>query len=561
MFDVNKFKDIFLIEAQEHLQKMNDNLLLLEKIYKKNNFKFESGQSGEILNELMRSSHTIKSSSATMGFNKLAYLTHVLEDIFDYARYGKLVLDKKLFNFLYEIFDSIKDSLEEIKKNDKELDLQKLAEKIKKITGVATSGIGKSQRNEASEPVLQQKIIKDLENKTEKISHINVSVEKLDQLMNLTEELLIYRLRLNEYLKQRISHSIELDKLSEDLALTISNLQYSVMQVRLVPVGQAFINFPRMVRDLASKQNKEIEIEILGTDLELDRTIVDKLQDPVVHLLRNAIDHGIIKKGKISILTKREKDYFVVEVLDSGKGVDWKKVVDVAHKKMIINAELANKYNKELEKLKDQTPSDEIVRLIFHPNLSTAESVTETSGRGVGLSVVDNFVKDIHGNVLVKSPVSKDGGTKIILELPLTLAIVKSLLVQVADQKFAIPFTVIQRAVLVPLKDVKSLGDQDIAVIEDTDVPLIKMEKLLGLNSIKKDNKNLILVLVRHGSEIAGLVVDKLINQQEIIIKPLPASIKNIKGFTGSTILGDGQTILILDVSNIVLDIKKLTRI
>ena len=569
MFDVNKFKDIFLVEAQEHLQKLNDNLLLLEKVFKKkkNQKNLSDNQSAELLNDLMRSSHTIKSSAATMGFVKLAYLTHVLEDIFDYARYGKLLLNEKIFDFLYEIFDNLDKSLKEIKKNNKELDLQKLTEKIKQITGVATVGIGKSQRNDSGQPVLQEKSIKKIEDKSEKISHINVSVEKLDQLMNLTEELLIYRLRLNSFL-EKLSQSAELNEINDNLGNAIANLQYSVMQVRLVPVGQAFINFPRLVRDLAEKQKKEIEIEILGSDLELDRTIVDKLQDPVVHLLRNAIDHGIIKQGKITILTKREKDYFTVEVSDSGQGIDWKKVVQVAQKRSIINADTASVYNKELDQLNGQTPSGEIIRLIFHPNLSTSDKITETSGRGVGLSVVDSFVRDIHGNIVVVSPYLNNQGTKITLELPLTLAIVKSLLIRINDQRFAIPFTVIERAVFIKSSDVKSLGDQDVAVIDGTDVPLVNLRKIFGLlvasenvNSKKDSSNNLTVVLVRRGSELAGLVVDELIGQQEIIIKPLPEYVRSLKGFAGSTILGDGQTILILDIASIVLDIKKLIRI
>jgi two-component system chemotaxis sensor kinase CheA len=283
--------------------------------------------------------------------------------------------------------------------------------------------------------------------------------------------------------------------------------------------------------------------------------------------LRNAIDHGIIKSGKIKIITKREKDYFTVEVVDSGQGINWKKVVAVAQKKSIINADTASRLSKELDSFIGNKPNDEIVNLIFHPNLSTAEKVTETSGRGIGLSVVDNFIRSIHGNMVVNSPLSKTGGTKFILELPLTLAIIKSLLVRIKDQRFAIPFTVIERAVLVANENIKSLGDQDMAVIEEINIPLIRIDRmfsfLYGVNKKEeiKLNKNLTIVLVRRGSELAGLVVDELISQQEIIVKPLPDYVRDNKGFAGSTILGDGQTILILDVLNIVTDIKKLIRV
>lgn len=566
MFDIKKFKDIFLIEATEHLQKLNDNLLALEKLYKlKDDDK--KNQISELLNELMRSSHTMKSSSAAMGYSKLAYLMHVLEDIFDFARYGKLDFDKKIFDFLYEIFDSVDKSLKEIKNNDKELDVQKIADKIKKITGVKTVGTGKSIKNETSRDMSVANKATKNNLSSEKISSINVSVEKLDELMNLTEELLINRLRLNSYI-EKISGKVltDIKEISDNLGSTISSLQYSVMQARLVPVRQAFINFTRLVRDLAEKQNKEIDFEIIGSDLELDRTIVDKLQDPVIHLLRNAVDHGIIKNGKIKIITKREKDYFTVEVVDYGQGINWLDVVKVAKDRAIISQETYNLFRKELESVKNKTPSSEIVKLIFHPNLSTAKQVTETSGRGVGLSVVENFVKDIHGNIVVQSPFLENTGTRFILELPLTLAIIKALLVRVGNQKFAIPFTVIDRAVLVPLTNIKSLGDQDIAVINDQDVPLIRVDKVFEidfeLKQNKKENiKNLTVVLVRRGQEFSGIVVDELINQQEIIVKPLPEYIRGVKGFAGSSILGNGQTILILDTLNMISDIKKITRI
>lgn len=580
MVDLAKFKDLFISEAEDHLQKLNDNLLALEK-----NLSDPEGQANgankKLMDELMRSAHTMKSSSATMGYKKMAFLTHVMEDIFDYARNDMLKITPKIINETFKALDSLEKSLKSIKKSDKELNVDSVITKIKKLTGVQTEGAGKSARTPEGRPIGKSEtqnskpVKEDLEpDKSEilnqksgidRIDHIKVPIERLDNLMDLMEELLIDKMRL-EQLKEK---NPELKAVVEHLSRLVSDIQYQVMQARLVPVEQIFARFPRMARDLAQEQKKKVELEITGGEIELDRTIVDKLGEPLVHLLKNAIDHGIEKSGSVKLQAKRENEFAVITVENDGKSIDFEKVKQAAIKRNIASAKAVESYNQ-----------NQLINLLYNGRLSTKDKVTETSGRGVGLSVVKNFADNIGGRVVVESPVSDNGGTRFTLELPLTLAIINALLVKVKDSLFAIPFSSIERSVAIHSSDIRSMADQDVAVVDGFDVPLVKLNKVFNIPDIIEilENKNIkekkisnkdnidklkiseTAVLVRRGKDIAGIVVDKLVNRQEIIVKPLPIVLRGTKGFSGSTILGDGRTILILDVMSLLEDASKLIR-
>lgn len=575
MIDLKKFKDLFISEAEDFLQKLNADLLAFEKEPGNKNF----------LNELMRSAHTMKSSSAMMGYNKTAYLMHVMEDIFDYARNNILEMTTDIINELFKTFDVLRESLASIKKNDKESDMDPLIEELKKITGVRTSGAGKSPKPAEGKPVTGVPENKDsdagelarntppvarsdsdetespLKETVEKINHIKVPVERLDSLMDSMEELLIDKMRLKHIKKK----DAELEEVVDHLSRLVSDIQYQVMRMRLVPVEQIFSRFPRMVRDLSEEQKKKIEFEIAGGELELDRTIIDKLGEPLVHLLRNAVDHGIDKVGTIKLKAMRERDFALIMVENNGNGIDLEKVKEAAIKKNIVS-------QKEMESF----GKNQILNLIYHPGLSTSEQITEISGRGVGMGIVKNFAEEVGGRVIVDSPLP-EGGVRFTLELPLTIAIINSLLVRVGDSVFAIPFSSIERSVTVGRKDIKSMADQDVAVVDGTDVPLVRLDKIFrlgdkpflnpkfqnaGLGSKNGDLKSSnTVVLVRRGKDVAGLVVDNLLSEQEIIIKSFPSILRGAKGFSGSTILGDGKTILILDIISLLENTKGLSRV
>lgn len=593
--DLNKFKDIFISEVEDHLQKLNENLLKLEK----------NPKNHEIIDELMRSSHTIKGSSATMGYQQTAFLTHILEDVFDYARNDLLEITPKIINEIFSAIDNLEKSIEMIKKNGQEIDTKNISERIKKITGVQTEGVGKSIRSENGKPIAKQlnkqkKEQKNQEIKKEEtkisledhqegeISHIKVPVKRIDNLMDLMEELLIDKMKLENLADK----NPELEGLNDHLNQLVSNIQYQVMEMRMVPLEQIFLRYPRMVRDLSQEYKKEINFDILGSDLELDRTIVDKLGDPITHLLRNAIDHGITKEGKIKLESWREREYAMIKVEDDGQGIDWEKVVEAAVRKNIISANESERYFNYVrefrKKLADFAQNNgsgiirseqiamhpEVLNLFFQSRLSTNEEVTQISGRGVGISIVKNFSEKSNGRLIIESPIfskvkEKETiffGTRFALELPFTLAIIKTLLVSVEEQIFAIPFSVIKRSVVISKNDIKSMADQDVAVIDEKNVPLVRLKNIFNIKEEQKkkeisEKDKSIIVLIQRGNDVAGIVVDSLVKEQEIIVKPLPVILRGAKGFSGSTILGDGKTVLILDIATLLEDTKKLLRI
>lgn len=535
-------------EAEEHVKKLNDNLLALEK----------KPEDKAVIQELMRSSHTLKGSSATMGFIKTGFLTHVMEDIFDDARNDRLEITSEIINVLFETVDILEESVRSVRETNAEKDVEEQANKLKKITGVATEGFGKSIKKAETKPVPEVTSPIDatlaVARANSAVTHIKVPVERLDNLLALTEELVTDKMRLAEMAKGKP----DLEALSTHMERLVKDLQFQVMQSRMLPVEQVFGRFPRLVRDLSAQMKKTIDLNISGNEIELDRTIVDKLGEPLLHLLRNAVDHGIASAGVIQLSAAREKDFVVITVEDDGTGINYEKVRVAAIERNIVSAAQAKEMNRA-----------ELINLLYHPQLSTKEEVTETSGRGIGLNVVKEFVEQNGGRITVLSPVAK-GGTRFTMELPLSLAIIHSLLAEVSGTIFAIPFSVIDRSVKIHPSNVKKVLDNDVAVVDGTDVPLVYLHHLVKrpdekpktpeVKEIPKDLPRLT-VLVRRGTEVVGLVVDTLHDELEITVKPLPSVLRKTKGFSGSTILGNGKTILIIDALSLLDDASKMTRI
>lgn len=537
--DVSEFKSYFVAEAGEHLQKMNDNLLALEK----------DPANKSLLKELMRSSHTIKGSAATMAYNKVAYLAHILEDVFDSASNDDIQITPALIAELLKGADAIENSVRSIDQTGREIDLTDISEKIKKLTGVSTEGVGKSLRQTKEVPVAASaaKIPT-----VETISHVKVPVSRLDSLLSLAEEIMLIRMQLD----QLKNNYLPLKNVAERFGRLVSELQYQVMKARLIALDQVFARFPRMVHDLASSTGKTVNFEISGGEIELDRTIVDELGEPLIHLLRNAVDHGIDKTGTVTLSAVRVKDRALISVENSGNVIDFNKVREKAVEKGIVSAETAAKMTQ-----------DQLTALLFANRLSTSREITEISGRGVGLGIVKNFADEIGGRVIVTSPV-KNGqnptGARFTLELPLTIAIIKALLVKVAGRIFALPFADIARSVSINPSDIKTLGGEEVAIIDQEDVPLLRLDKIFNLggspNPAPSAPASVTAVMVERGDDVAALTVDGLVNKEELIVKPLAPILRQSKGFSGSAILGNGETILIIDVANI-LEISKKSKI
>lgn len=379
------------------------------------------------------------------------------------------------------------------------------------------------------------------------VQTVRVDIDKLDTLMNLMGELVIARSRISDTLRK---YSIkEVDESLSQLNRITLDLQNVVMKIRMVPIAFVFNRFPRMVRDLAKQLSKEINFVIEGEETELDRTFVEDIGEPILHLLRNAIDHGIetkeerIAKGKSPVGTvilsaRHEGNNVVIEVKDDGRGIDRNAVLKKAIEKGFITEAQA-------EGLTDE----KVYEFLFLPGFSTRSDATEVSGRGVGMDVVRSVVESLNGTVKIDSV--KDRGTTVTIRLPLTLAIIQALLVRVNNYVYAIPIANIDSTLNVPANKIQKIQDKLVTVIRGEIIPLIKLWDVFGLDG-HKDESSYNSVIVRVGNKKYGLVVDSLIGQEDIVIKSLGKIFNDVRIFSGGAILGDGSIALILDVSNIV---------
>ncbi len=372
---------------------------------------------------------------------------------------------------------------------------------------------------------------------------VRVETAKLDELVNLVGEMVVARTRVLQLGK---GHSEELDSLLDQLKRSITNLQDTAMKLRMVPVKQVFDRFPRMVRDISRSRGKEVRLTISGEQTELDRTIINRLSDPLVHLLRNAIDHGIEPaaereaqgkdpEGSILLQAYHEGNHIVIVVEDDGAGIDLEAIKKSALQKGIICQEEAALMSEQ-----------ELLDLIFCSGFSTSTRVTDISGRGVGLDAVKSSIEALHGTIQVKSVFSRM--TRFTLRLPLTLSIINSLLVKSSGQILAIPIEVIQENIVLDNSEIKTIRGCKVINLRGEVLSLYHLGERLGFIQNIEELSGYPVVIVEAGGEKAGLIVEQLIGQQEIMIKPLSPALKGLAGIAGATILGDGSISLIVDI-------------
>lgn len=379
---------------------------------------------------------------------------------------------------------------------------------------------------------------------------VRVDIEKLDVLMNLVSELIIAKNGLiSTNSDGEGSSSQAFNEQIEYLERVTTNLHESVMKVRMMPIETVTNKFPRMIRDLSKKLDKKMELFMTGEDTELDRTVIDEIGDPLMHLLRNSADHGLetadvrAERGKPEVGTVRLDAYqdgnnVVIEVSDDGNGIDVEGVKNSAINKGTISAEQA-------ESMSDK----EIIDLLFKPSFSTAKKVTDISGRGVGLDVVKTKIESLGGDIEVKTQLGE--GSTFIIRLPLTLAIIQALMVELGDEKYAISLGNIQTIEDIPVSDIKYVQTKEVIHLRGAVIPLIRLDKVLDIEATDEPD-SLTVVIVKKGDKQAGLVVDRLLGQQEIVIKSLGKYISNSsKIISGATILGNGEVALIIDVNTL----------
>ncbi|MBC7920401.1 MAG: chemotaxis protein CheA [Ferruginibacter sp.] len=583
-----EYKEIFLAEALENHEEMNRLLTTLEK----------ESDNRQATDAIFRITHTLKGNAAGMGFEDIARLAHVVEDVFGEIRSGQLALSAVLFTDLFKATDTLGALIQALKtgkviryqgiKTKLEVTLRNQRQERQAVNPTPTEPVspvsepveapilsrGSAPLEAAAEPVAtaalppapsepvappsesdqaapesvgeNQLIFSDL---------VQVPVRKLDLLLNLVGELTIERDRLMAVNAGR-HNSNEYNRLSR----ISSDLQYSVMDVRLVQVGFLFNKFHRVVRDAATQEGKRVSLRLEGTDTEIDRNVLKTISDSLIHLIRNAVGHGVetpaqrrqSAKPEIGVVTlkaRSESDEVVIEIEDDGQGIDCQLIRRKAIEKGLVTAEMA-----------DLMGEKELLGFIFEPGFSSAEQVTAISGRGVGMDVVKKALDSIGGTIGMRTCVGK--GTTIRLSLPSSLAVKATLLFELQDTKYAIPLHYTQAVVSLRKKDLHKVGNGLVATHLDKMMAVVFLKDLFeaeetgaslhrGYNALEA-NQQLFIVIVSYNERTVGLVVDKLLQQKEIVEKPLMKPVDHVRFISGVTILGNGHVCLVLHVPAIV---------
>ncbi len=426
---------------------------------------------------------------------------------------------------------------------------------INKIEPTAVSGEQGAEQN-AEKPTEQAAAQKDAQADAQKQNAaakktagktVRVDINRLDNLMNLVSELIIIKTRLDG-LKEN-EQKDDYGEAIEYLERITTNLHDAVMKVRMVPVETVFNRFPRMIRDISKDLGKEIELIMSGEETELDRTVIDEIGDPLIHCLRNSVDHGIESPqkrrelgkpeiGTINLRAYQSGNNVIIEVQDDGSGIDVDRVKKKALERGVITENAAKTMSKK-----------DFVDLLFKPSFSTAEKVTDLSGRGVGLDVVKTKIEALGGNVEVETEQGK--GSRFVIRLPLTLAIIQALMVSVGSEKYAIPLSNVHKIQYVAPSEVKMVQQQEVILYRNNVVPIIRLNKVLDVEGEEKTPKQLTIVIIKKGDKLSGVLVDTFMGQQEIVIKSLGKLLQGYKSIAGATILGDGSVALILDVNSL----------
>jgi two-component system chemotaxis sensor kinase CheA len=577
----------FLAETTELLEKLDDDLIALEK----------ASDDPELMNRIFRSIHTVKGASSFLGFDLLVRVTHKTEDVLNRLRKGEITLSSEIMDVILEATDLVKTLVSDIKAGeivDREID-----ETINKlIPYLSEQPPGQQQAAQApsepaapkAEPTTEQpadrptepgaapetpppltmppapirpapeapkkpappkaadKGGEDLSDNTT----VRVDVKRLDDLMNQVGELVLERnrmIQLNQDLQGGSSDQVlfgeEFAKLAKRMSFVTSELQMQVLKMRMIPVEKVFKKFPRIVRSLARDLGKEVDLQIFGEETELDRSVVDEIGDPLIHLIRNAMDHGLEtpddrtnagkpRTGILVLAAVHEGNSIIISIKDDGRGIDTDRVGRKAIEKGLITEE-------QLAAMSQR----EMFDLIFLPGFSTKDQASDLSGRGVGMDVVKTNIKKLNGLIEIKS--EQGLGSEFILRLPLTLAIIQSLLVEVEGEIYSIPLASVLETLRVDQREFHVIGGQEVLKLRDMVLPLIRLEQVFRVQRRQEQDDFCYIVVIGSADKRVGLVVTRLVGQQEVAIKSLGKYLANVTGIAGSTILGDGRVALIVD--------------
>ena len=569
----------FLIEAQEILDRLGEQLVTLE----------QDPSDSEQLNAVFRGFHTLKGGAGFLGIQPMVNLCHAAEETLGLVRAGQATLEPQHFDAAQQSLDWLQQMLDAIGAGEDpphapqilidQFDVQGHAVPAPKPTnppaaGAAVASGGDLISDDEFEALLDQlhgdgvpttvaspspappprpqpapkpapagKPAAKAGGETEQT--IRVDTKRLDAIVNLVGELVLSRNRLKT-LRARIRDE-ELDRAVSGLDIATARLQTAVMRTRMQPVGKVFSRFPKVARDVARQLQKEVDLELVGADTELDRNLVEALADPLVHLVRNAIDHGIEvpslreacnkpRQGHVRLSAQQEGDFVTIEIRDDGAGIDPERLRVKALEKGLIDPEAAARLS-----------HDECLQLVFLPGFSTKAEVTDISGRGVGMDVVQSRIRELSGQITIHSDVGR--GSRFVIRVPLTLAILPTLLVQAGDPVYALPLARVMEVLHAPSESLRWFDGQAVLDRQSHTLPLVDLRQWLRVDPVMAPL--LTIVVLQMGEQRFGLIVDQVRGREEVVIKPLPRAVRGLPGYAGATLIGDGRMALILDVDGL----------
>lgn len=585
----------FIAETREHLEEMEANLLLLDANFGKR----------ETLDDIFRSVHTIKGAAEYLGIERIAKLTHNLENLLYQLRQNQLKVNREVMSLLMAGSDRVSLLTKNLEQTQiEQAGINDLLERIRVIDGSSQiTTTDKASGNRINQEIEtpdktdmtsveaalkaentallegtdrrdpEQSMRRQSDHINEKIlkQSIRVDAGKIDALMNQVGELVVSRAGFTQLLtemrdlKQELKQKLKLDtremrqltnmtsRLSEATTLfdkVTNELQEEVMKVRMLPISQLFNRYPRLVFDLVRDTGKQVELDIHGEETELDKMVIEEISDPLIHIIRNAVDHGIetsaerLEKGKpetgtIQLQAYHEGNHVVIEIMDDGRGLDLNRIKEKALAGNFVSLN-------DLE----QMSTRELTGLIMMPGFSTADSVTHISGRGVGMDVVRKNIEKLNGTIEIET--TPEVAMRFRIKIPLTLAIIPALRVRVASELFTIPLSTVEETLRISPDKISTIEGVEVMSFRESTLPLVRMSDLFNLGSTANHRQQTYVVVVSTGMKRMGMVVDALLGQEEVVIKPLEDYIQEKSGFSGATILGDGRISLILDVYELI---------
>lgn len=545
--DISLLLEEFIDDAHGHIEAVEASLMELEKRWAKGDC------DDTLLTLLLGNLHTLKGNSGMMGFTSVQQYIHKLESALKLVQSSAIQLSESVFECFFSAVNALRTRLPQLAADP--ATILDFSDELMALDSIFFVDKTAESATQAKEPVISTSNRSgDNGYLTQKSTTLKVSFEKLDELLNLVGELVIHRTALSTMGKCLRENNVDrklLDAFNEASQLigkSSTDLREAIMKARMLPIKSVFHRFQRLVRDHSRKSGKEIHLRFEGEDTELDKTVIDEIGEPLLHLIRNAIDHGIESSeerrqtgkspaGTVTLKACHESNHIVVAVVDDGRGIVPERIRNAAVSRGLISLEDANAMS-----------DHDSLQFIFMPGFSTSSEVTETSGRGIGLDVVKKIVTSLNGMIEISG--TPGNGSIFTIKLPLTLAIITALMVKVSTETFAIPLSGVMESIKINSSDLHEIGGKEFVKLRDHLLPIYRLDGYFGLITADNHEQEYI-VVVGSGEKRGGLIIDRLIGQQEIVIKALDDYLGDLPGISGGTVLGDGSIAMILDVGSI----------